>query len=337
MPFEEGSVLRVGQTLLVYREAYAGSNGPEPEIGGLVGPWGLGAVRADLDRLRARPVRNVLVTGESGTGKEMLAQAVVHALGRSRGPFTPINVAGVAPGVFEGQLFGWERGAFSGSNASSPGLLRASDGGAIFLDEIGELPIELQPKLLRVLESQEVLAVGATRPVRVDIAVVAATNRPLEQAVQQGRFRLDLLARFPVRIALPPLRERPEDTFAILRALWERSRGPLDLERVRVDVEAVELLMLHDWPENVRGIDRLVAAADPAIGLKLSLVEQMLGVRASAAAAPPLTREAILDALDACSGNKAQAAKRLGVSRGQLLRRLKLMDQEAGARHPQRP
>ncbi|XXX72177.1 sigma 54-interacting transcriptional regulator [Sorangium sp. So ce134] len=332
VPLEDGSVLRAGETLLVYRAAYAGRSEPEPAIGGLAGPWGLSGVRAELDRLARRPVRNVLVTGESGTGKEMLAEAVVQALGRSSGPFTRVNVAGIVASVFEGQLFGWERGAFSGSGARNPGLLRSSAGGAVFLDEIGELPIELQPKLLRVLENREVLAVGATAPVPVDIAIIAATNRPLEEAVQQGRFRLDLLARFPVRIALPPLRERPEDVFAILRALWERSHGPLDLGRVRVDVEAVELMMLHDWPENARGMSRLVAAADPATGLKLSSVEQALGVRAAAVAAPPPTREAILAALDACGGNQVQAAKRLGLSRGQLLRRLKAIQQDAGER-----
>ncbi|KYF72669.1 hypothetical protein BE11_27910 [Sorangium cellulosum] len=332
VPLEDGSVLRVGETLLVYRETYAGRAAPEPAIGGLAGPWGLRAAREELDRLARRPVRNVLITGESGTGKEMLAEAVVQALGRSRGPFTRVNVAGIVASVFEGQLFGWERGAFSGSAASNPGLLRASAGGAVFLDEIGELPVELQPKLLRVLENQEVLAVGATQPARVDIAVVAATNRPLDEAVQQGRFRLDLLARFPVRIALPPLRERPEDVFAILRALWERSYGPLDLARVRVDVEAVELMMLHDWPANARGVDRLVAAANPATGLKLSIVEQVLGVRAAAAAAPPPTREAILEALEACGNNQVQAAKRLGLSRAQLVRRLRAFRNESGER-----
>ncbi|WP_437585363.1 sigma 54-interacting transcriptional regulator [Sorangium sp. So ce1000] len=332
VPIEDGAVLRVGETLLVYRAAYAGPAEPEPAVGGLSGPWGLRAARAELERLARRPVRNVLLTGESGTGKEMLAEAVVRALKRSRGPFTRVNVAGIAASVFEGQLFGWERGAFSGSSASNPGLLRASAGGAVFLDEIGELPIELQPKLLRVLENQEVLAVGAKEPAQVDIAVIAATNRPLEAAVQQGRFRLDLLARFPVRISLPPLRERPEDVFAILRALWERSYGPLELARVRVDVEAVELMMLHDWPANVRGVNQLVASADPAVGLKLSLVEQVLGVRASAAAAPPPTQEAIVEALAACGNNQVQAAKRLGLSRAQLLRRLKAMRHDAGER-----
>ncbi|CAN94914.1 Sigma-54 dependent transcriptional regulator [Sorangium cellulosum So ce56] len=332
VPIEDGSILRVGETLLVYREAYAGPAEPEPAVGGLTGPWGLRAARAELDRLATRPVRNVLITGESGTGKEMLAEAVVRALRRSNGPFTRVNVAGITASVFEGQLFGWERGAFSGSGASNPGLLRASAGGAVLLDEIGELPVELQPKLLRVLENQEVLAVGAKEPAHVDIAVIAATNRPLEEAVQQGRFRLDLLARFPVRISLPPLRERPEDVFAILRALWERAYGPLQLGRVRVDVEAVELMMLHDWPANVRGVDQLVAAADPAVGLKLSIVEQVLGVRASTAAPPPTTREAIQEALDACGGNQSQAAKRLGLSRAQLLRRLKAIQYEAGER-----
>lgn len=328
LPLHDGGVLRVGRTLLVYREDHAGPASPAPPLGGLVGPWGLGPVRAALEGLSRRPVRNVLIGGESGAGKELLAGEVVRAIGRAGRPFAAVNVAGVAADVFEAQLFGWVRGAFSGSADGSPGLLKAHEGGTVFLDEIGELSPGLQPKLLRVLENQEVLPVGATRPVRVDVALVAATNVPLEEAVQEGRFRLDLLARFHARIGLPPLRERREDLFAIVAALWERSAGPLS--PTRAQVEAVELLMLNDWPENVRGVARVVAAADPTEGLKQSMVERVLGARASALPAPPPTREAILATIATCKGNQSQAAVRLGLSRPQLLRLLKAMAKSGG-------
>lgn len=330
VPLQDGAVLRIGGTLLVYREGYAGPAQPEPPLGALAGPWGLGAARAALRAIRGSSLRNVLIEGESGTGKELVATEVVRALGRPEQRFARLNVAGVPAGVFEGQLFGWVRGAFSGGAESSEGTLRAHNGGAVMLDEIGELPLELQPKLLRFLESQEVQPVGAPRPVKVDVVVIAATNRVLEDAVREGRFRLDLLARFPVRIALPALGDRPEDVYAIAAALWERTHGRLDPGRTPVEVEAVEQMMLHDWPENVRGVARLLAATQPATGLTLALVRRELGVRA-AAAKPAPTREAILAALKECGDNRTRAAERLGLSRPQLLRLLKAM-QEGGAK-----
>ncbi|WP_437323015.1 sigma 54-interacting transcriptional regulator [Sorangium sp. So ce381] len=316
---DDGDVVRLGKTLLVYREAFTGALSPAPPLGRLVGPWGLTAVRAELLALAARREVNVLLQGETGTGKELLAEAVVEALGRRGKPFAAVNVAGIPASVFEGQLFGWKRGAYSGAVGDSRGVLRAHQGGAVFLDEIGELPLEVQPKILRLLENREILPVGEDRPVRVEVALIAATNRALEAMVERGAFRRDLLARFLVRIDLLPLRERPEDVFAVLQALRERRGTPFDARQT--EVEAVERLMLERWPANVRDVERLAAMIGPSAPLTQHAVERALGPPAARVA---LTREAAEQVLAECRDNQSEAARRLGVSRGKLRRLLGL-------------
>jgi transcriptional regulator of acetoin/glycerol metabolism len=315
----DGDVLRLGRTLLVYREAFADEPLAAPDLGRFVGPWGLGQVRARLADLAKRPERNVLVQGETGTGKELVAAAVIRAIGRAKKPHAAINVAGVAAEVFEGQLFGWKKGAYSGAVEDNRGVIREHDGGSLILDEIGELPLGLQPKILRLIENGEILPVGERRPVQVDVALIGATNRPLDAMVEAGGFRRDLLARFLVRIEIPPLRERPEDIFAIVRALWARRGPPLDVNAA--EVEAVERLMLASWPANVRDVDRLIASLDPAQPLTLHAVERVSG---QPSARTPSTREAAEQALAACGNNQSEAARRLGVSRGMLRRLLGL-------------
>ena len=268
--------------------------------------------------LAARRELNVLLQGETGTGKELLAEAVVEALGRYGKPFAAVNVAGIPAGVFEGQLFGWKKGAYSGAAGDSRGVLRAHQGGAVFLDEIGELSPEVQPKILRLLENREILPVGEDRPVRVELALIAATNRPLEAMVKKRAFRRDLLARFIVRLELPPLRERPEDLFAILQALRERRGAPFDPRAA--EVEAMERLMMEEWRANVRDIDRLAAAIASAAPLTQHAVERVLG---PAVARVALTREVAEQMVTTCGDNQSEAARRLGIDRGKLLRLLK--------------
>lgn len=318
MPLADGAILVLGKTILVFREAFDLPFTPQPPIGGLVGPFGLRGVRARLDALASHPVSNVLLQGETGTGKELLAREVGRVLRRPEKRYVAVNITGFSREVFEGNLFGWERGAFSGSVQASPGLVREHDGGAVFLDEIGDLPLDLQPKLLRLLENRELLSVGATRPSKVDVAIIAATNRDLDEMVRTGAFRQDLLARFIARIELPSLRDRPEDLFAIVEALWNRRHGPLDRKLVRV--EAIERLMFQEWPGNVRDLDRLVASINPAEGLKLWTVDPALGPGAASAAAPILTPESIARALADGNGNESEAARRLGVDRARLRR-----------------
>lgn len=316
---DDGDVLRLGRTLLVYREAFTGAESPAPPLGRLVGPWGLTSVRAELAALAARGELNVLLQGETGTGKELLAEAVVEALGRRGKPFAAVNVAGIPASVFEGQLFGWKKGSYSGAIGDSRGVLRAHQGGTVFLDEIGELLPEVQPKILRLLENREILPVGEDRPVRVEVALVAATNRPLEAMVKKRAFRRDLLARFLVRLELPPLRDRPEDLFAILQALCARRGASLDPRTA--EVEAIERLMLEKWRANVRDADRLAAAIAPSAPLTQHAVERVLG---PPTARTSVTREAAEQMLTTCGGNQSEATRRLGVSRGKLRRLLGL-------------
>ncbi len=316
---DDGAVVRFGSTLLVYRAELVGGLGADEPLGAMVGPFGLRAVRAALDALtRSRP-RNVLIQGETGTGKEHCAHVVAAALGRAT-PFAAVNVSGIAAGVFESQLFGHVAGAFSDARHPSKGIVASHDGGAVFLDEVGELPAELQPKLLRLLESGEVLPVGAVKSVMVDVMFVAATNRQLVAMVEEGRFRRDLLARLAqVAIALPPLRARAEDVFAIAQRL--ESRRGRSLAAVDCEVEAIEQLLLQPWPANVRELSAALErfqTTDPRPGLRRWVVEDVLGIASSQSAA--LTSERVRTALDACAGNESEAARRLGVSRGRLRR-----------------
>ena len=318
----DGAILRVGGSLLVYREVFAGPLQPQPLLGGLAGPWTLGLVRARLAALRARPVHTVLLQGETGTGKELLAREVARCLGRAERLFVPVNVTGIPREMFEGHLFGSERGAYSGSIQANLGVIREHDHGAVFLDEIGDLVPELQPKLLRLLENREVHAIGAPRPVQVDVSLIAATNRGLDEMVKHDSFRRDLLARFPVRIALPPLRERREDLFAVLATLWPRDLRPLDASSIQV--EAVELLMLQTWPNNVRDLVGVIANIDPTVLVKRSALLAVLGVEAAAVPPAPLPRlEALERALAACKNNQTAAAKLLGISREAIVRLMK--------------
>lgn len=324
----DGAILRVGGSLLVYRADFEGSLLPQPPLGGLAGPWALGRVRARLDALRARPVHSVLLQGETGTGKELLAREVARVLGRPSKLFVPVNITGIPREMFEGHLFGSERGAYSGSVQANLGVIRQHDHGAVFLDEIGDLAPELQPKLLRLLENREVHAIGAPRPVSVDVSIIAATNRGLEDMVTHDSFRRDLLARFPVRIALPPLRSRSEDIFAVLASLWPGNQRPLDATFIQV--EAVELLMLQTWLNNARDLVSVIANIDPTVLVKRSALLEVLGAEATVGAPTPLPRDEALErALAACNGNQTKAAALLGISREAIVRLVRKRDAAA--------
>ncbi|WP_170228922.1 sigma 54-interacting transcriptional regulator [Polyangium fumosum] len=326
VPLEDGAVVRIGRTILVFRERFEGPLAPETPLGTLVGPFGLQNIRRDLARLTHRPVPNVLILGETGTGKELLAEQVTRALGRAGKPFAAVNVAAMPATVFEAHLFGWKKGSFSGSADGGEGILRAHARGTVFLDELGELAPELQPKMLRLLENREVLPVGESRPVKVDVHLVAATNRDIEDMIDAGTFRRDLYARFLARIEIPPLRERPEDLFAIVEHLFQR-RG-VTLDPRRVEVEALERLMLAPFRANVRDLDLLVTYMEPSGGLTLRAVSEFLGVAAGDVGARPLSRDLVNRVLAECKGNKSEAARRLGVDRARLLRLLRKIAEE---------
>jgi formate hydrogenlyase transcriptional activator len=201
----------------------------------------------------------VLITGETGTGKELLARAI-HELSRRRNkPFVRVNCAAIPMGLVESELFGHERGAFTGADQRRPGRFELADGGTLFLDEIGEMPLEAQVKLLRVLEDGEIDRVGGTRPVPVDVRIVAATNADLLSAIEAGRFRSDLYYRLGVfPLVLPPLRERPDDIPRLARHFLEHYRVKLKRPSLELSAGTIERLVRYTWPGNVRELQNLI-------------------------------------------------------------------------------
>jgi DNA-binding NtrC family response regulator len=209
-----------------------------------------------LDRLAKSDV-SVLVEGESGTGKELVASEIVRRGARADKPFIVVDCGAIAPSLVESQLFGHARGAFTGADKERAGAFEAADGGTIFLDEIGELPIDMQPKLLRVIEAREVRRLGETHSRPVDVRVIAATNRRLDVEVNQGRFREDLYFRLSVvNVRVPPLRDRPEDIELLVNVILE-DMGDLGSQKLFTK-EVLERMARHDWPGNVRELRNFV-------------------------------------------------------------------------------
>jgi DNA-binding NtrC family response regulator len=288
----------------------------------------------DLVRRAARSEATVLVTGESGTGKELVARAVHVQSDRVGGPFVPVNCKALAPGVLESELFGHERGAFTGAERARAGLFERAERGTLFLDEIGETAPDFQAKLLRVLQEKRVLRVGGSEERAVDFRVVAATNRDLKQQVGAGAFREDLYFRLAViPIQIPPLRERPEDVLALARHFFVRASAGRELRLEGWSPEVEAFLTQYSWPGNARelenAIERGVALArGPRIALEDLLLDGAAreGAAAPAAEAPLaewLDRQAaerIRDVLGASGGSRAEAARRLGVDRTTLWR-----------------
>jgi DNA-binding NtrC family response regulator len=304
-----------------------------------------------IRRIAASPV-NVLLTGETGVGKELFARALHQASPRSDRTFLPFNCATVPRDLFDSQLFGHKRGSFTGALNDSAGVIRAAAGGTLFLDEIGEMTLETQPKLLRFLESGEILPLGETKPQFVDVRIVAATNAKLDQHVADGRFREDLYYRLNViRIEIPPLRERREEIPALVEHFLEKFGSELQKPMLRVADETLEYLVLYAWPGNVRQlaneIRRLVAMAEPgAVLMPAHLSEDIAASRRTisaetgprkatevvtridqslAAAVEHIERAAIQRAIAVCEGRLDEAAKMLGLSRkGLYLKRQRL-------------
>ncbi len=250
-PVDPGEVLLLGRTLVQRRRLQ--------EITGIVGETE--AIREALERVvQIAPVNStVLVTGESGTGKELVARGI-HALSpRKHKAFIAVNVAALSETLLESELFGHEKGAFTGAIDTRKGFFELASGGTIFLDEIGEMPLSTQTKLLRVLEQREFLRVGGEEPLKVDVRIIAATNQDLRQLVAVGDFRRDLYYRLNVlHIELPPLRERKEDVPLLVEAFVEEMRESHERGFAGISVEAMEILQRYHWPGNVRELRNLV-------------------------------------------------------------------------------
>ena len=218
-----------------------------------------GEVVAMLERA-GRTEASVLLLGESGTGKELLAHHLHDSSARADKPFVPVDCASIPTELFESELFGHTKGAFTGAGASKLGLFQVADGGTLFLDELGELPLAFQPKLLRAIQERSVRAVGSNEQRAVDVRIVAATNRNLQKEVDEGRFRADLFYRLDVvRIAVPPLRDRREDVDALARHFLARFGAPVGIDCIAT--EAMALLRGHAWPGNVRQLRNAIERA----------------------------------------------------------------------------
>jgi sigma-54 dependent transcriptional regulator, acetoin dehydrogenase operon transcriptional activator AcoR len=263
----DGDLIEAGHTFLLFRGSALGIAGGnlEPVPGGADPPTLQPEWQVDLDKAArlACTSHEVLIEGESGAGKEVLARFLHDKSGRT-GPLVSLNCGALPETLFEDELFGHVRGAFSGAQGERPGLIRAADKGTLFLDEIGEMPGGLQVKLLRVLEDHSVRPLGAEKEVPVDVRVIAATHRSLEDRVAQGAFREDLHARLGLLcLRVPALRERREDLGLLVRAVLRSDHRALD--RIRFDLDALRLVLRYAWPLNVRELRRaLLAAVDLA-------------------------------------------------------------------------
>ena len=271
---------------------------------------------------------NVLIRGENGTGKELVAQSLHRQSRRACGPLVTVDLGAVAESLFESELFGHLKGAFTDATSDRPGRFQAADGGTLFLDEIGNLPPTLQTKLLRVLESREVLPLGSDHPVAVDVRLISATNQPIERLVAEGRFREDLLYRInTIEIQLPPLRERSEDIRALAGHFVAQYARKYQLPAKPITNDALAALEAHRWPGNVRELSHAVERA-----LILSEDDSLdTGdfrlIRSEADAGRSLNlaeneRRMVTMALEQAGGNISQAASALGITRSALYRRI---------------
>jgi two-component system response regulator HydG len=274
----------------------------------------------------------VLITGESGTGKELIARAIHYSSSRASAPFVPINCGGIPEGLLESELFGFVKGAFSGATESRSGFFQTADGGTVFLDEISETSLSMQVKLLRVLEDKEVYMVGSRQPQKVDVRIIAATNKDLSNLVKKSEFREDLFYRLNVlSIAIPPLREREDDILLLLNHFTERFAGEFDKSVPTFSDKALEVLKGYYWPGNVRElqnvIQRLVVMAE---GDTIDVPDLPSLMRFSAIPGSGISKtlavveaEYIKRVLESVNGNKSKAARILGIDRKTLREKLK--------------
>ncbi|MGC1373380.1 MAG: sigma-54 dependent transcriptional regulator, partial [Candidatus Sulfotelmatobacter sp.] len=282
----------------------------------------------------------VLILGESGTGKEMVARSIHYSGTFHDKPFIPVDCGSLVPTLIESELFGYVKGAFTGANQAKDGLLAIAEGGTIFLDEVGELPIDLQAKLLRAIQEKEIRPVGSTRRIAINVRILAATNRQLEQAVTEGAFRRDLYFRLNVlSLRIPPLRERREDIPLLIAHFVERCTRASGQEKTLSD-DALKVMLAYDWPGNVRELENCLERTFAFTSGPLILVSDLPPAIASThvgatgngngnghvrkiVTMAELERQTILNAIAELNGDKLQAARLLGIGKTTLYRKLK--------------
>ncbi|MHB9000693.1 MAG: sigma-54 interaction domain-containing protein, partial [Thermoanaerobaculia bacterium] len=274
----------------------------------------------------------VLITGESGTGKELVARAIHAASPRRFHPLVAIHCGALTETLLESELFGHEKGAFTGAQYRKKGKFEVAEGGTVFLDEIGDISLKTQTDLLRVLQEHEITRVGGHQPIEVDFRCVAATNKPLEQLIDEGKFRPDLFYRLNVfRIELPPLRDRRDDIPLLVNHFVRRFALSMNKRITRIAPAAMACLQQHDWPGNVRELENaveraMVVAQEPEITEGDLLIKAKNGaavIPGSARTLDDVEREHILRILEECGGNQTRAAEMLGIDRVTLHNKLK--------------
>ena len=365
--FSPGDMVLLGSVVLAVRPRASGREQPSVKIEtqSMAEPARAGVVLEDpamrrvyeLARRLAVGDVSILLLGETGVGKDVLARAIHEASPRASGPLVRLNCAALAEQLLESELFGHEKGAFTGAVATKPGLLESAHGGTVFLDEVGELPLTTQAKLLRVLEAGEVLRVGALKPRAIDVRFVAATNRNLTHEVARGSFRKDLYFRLNgVSLVIPPLRERRGELPALVASMLGDAARRLARPVPRIAPAAMAALERHAWPGNLRELRNVIerslllcqggvitadllhleegmAGGPGAVAEVPAVAAPAVAVPAAAASAPggrggvrdellALERERMIEALERCAGNQTQAAEALGMSRRTFVKKL---------------
>ncbi len=299
----------------------------------------------ELAKMAARTDVKVLIMGESGTGKELFAQAIHNASSRRNGPFVAINCAAIPRELIEAELFGYREGAFTGAKKTGQiGKIELADGGTFFLDEIGQMPIDMQGKLLRVLQEGEFTRLGDTKPIKVNVRFIAATNRDLYEELKRGGFREDLYYRLSVvELNIPPLRERKEDIPILTDHILKRISRQLGVPGLRVSEDGMELLRDYEWPGNVRELENVLEMAsivsrDGIIrrdDFPSRLRKKERGRKVSSPDTmkiDEIERELLLSALRECEGNISEVSRKLGISRSTVYRKLKRIGVKKHAR-----
>ncbi len=342
-PFDQTELHGIITKALANESANARRWKPDPgeELGMVGRSPAMREVYTLIEKVAPSPT-TVLITGESGTGKELVARALHARSKRADGPFIQVNCGAIPDSLFEAELFGYERGAFTGAVGSKPGRFELAHGGTIFLDEVGELPLEMQVKLLRALQEGTIDRVGGIRPVEVDVRVVAATNVDLARAVEEGRFRKDLFWRLNViPVHLPPLRERPDDIPLLAQHFFQRFNARLERGLRGLTPAAVERLQAHAWPGNIRELENLMERVvllsdgpwiesddlplpEPADPVESAEDLESLGLKEYVRVhTMKLERARIQRVLATLDGNVTRAARQLGISRKSLQTKMK--------------